>query len=69
VVDPERRAQAAAVAAEDLQRLLGAPLRQVVWERAALAASVAGVTVEALQAEAALQRLEAPPASGQDGTP
>ncbi|MBS1195691.1 MAG: ribosome-binding GTPase [Actinobacteria bacterium] len=69
VVDPERRAQAAAVAAEDLQRLLGAPLRQAVWERAALAASVAGVTVEALQAEAALQRLQAPPAPAQDGPP
>lgn len=56
VVDPERRAQAAAVAAEALQQLLGAPLRRAVWERASLSASVAGVTVEALQAEAALQR-------------
>ena len=64
VVDPERRAQAAAVAAEELQRLLGAPLRRAVWERAALAASVAGVTVEALQAEAALQRTGAVPAAG-----
>ena len=55
-VDPERRAQAAAVAVEELQRSLGAPLRRAVWERAALSASVAGVTVDALQAEAALQR-------------
>jgi hypothetical protein len=57
-VDPERRSQAAAVAAEELQRSLGAPLRRAVWERAALSASVAGVTVDALQAEAALQRGE-----------
>ena len=55
-VDPERRAQAAAVAVEELQRSLGAPLRRAVWERAALSASVAGVTVDAMQAEAALQR-------------
>jgi hypothetical protein len=58
LVDPERRAQAAGVVAEELQGRLGAPLRRAVWERAALAASVAGVTVEALQAEAALQRSE-----------
>ncbi|MFH1331492.1 MAG: GTPase [Actinomycetota bacterium] len=58
VIDPERRAQAAGVVAEEMQRRLGAPLRRAVWERAALAASVAGVTVEALQTEAALQRSE-----------
>lgn len=70
VVDPEHRAQAAAVAAEDLQRLLGGALRRAVWERAALAASVVGVTVEALQAEAALQRDEpAPVPSGGGGLP
>jgi hypothetical protein len=55
-IDPERRAEAAAVAAEELQRRLGAPLRQAIWERAALAASVVEVTVDALRAEAALQR-------------
>ena len=62
VVDPEGRAQAAAVVAEDLQSRLGGPLRRAVWERAALGASVAGVTVEALQAEAALQKSR--PAAG-----
>jgi hypothetical protein len=64
VIDPERRAEAAAMAAEELQRRLGAPLRQAVWERAALAASVAEVTVEALRAEAALQRSGPGPAAG-----
>jgi len=58
VVEPERTAQAAAVAAEEIQRGLGAPLRRMVWERAALAASVAEVTVEAMQAEATLQRTD-----------
>jgi hypothetical protein len=56
--------------AEDLQSLLGAPLRRAAWERAALGASVAGVTVEALQAEAALQK--SGPAAGPprgDGPP
>jgi len=56
VVNPEQRAQAAEVAAADLQRRLGAPLRRAIWERAALAASLAGVTVDAVRAEAALQR-------------
>ena len=67
VVEPERRGQAAAMAAEELQRSLGAPLRRAVWERAALAASVTGVTVDALQAEAALQRSDA--AAGAGGGP
>jgi hypothetical protein len=69
-VDPERRAQAAAVAIEELQRSLGAPLRRAVWERAALSASVAGVTVDALQAEAALQRSGAvePSAAGSEAS-
>jgi GTP-binding protein EngB required for normal cell division len=56
IVEPERRARAAQVVEEELQRGIGGPLRKAVWERAALAASVAGVTVEALQAEAALQK-------------
>jgi energy-coupling factor transporter ATP-binding protein EcfA2 len=56
-VDPEQRARAAEVAAEELQQRLGAPLRRAVWERAALAASLTGVTVEALRTEAALQRV------------
>lgn len=60
-IDPERRARAAGVAAEELQHRLGAPLRRLVWERAALAASLAGVTVETVRAEAALQRDAAPP--------
>jgi hypothetical protein len=66
VVDPERRAQAAEVLAGELQQHLGGPLRKAVWERAALAASVAGVTVNALQAEAALQRR--PPAAAPAGS-
>lgn len=63
VIEPERRARAANLLAEELQRRLGAPLRRAVWERAALAASVTGVTVEALEAEAVLQR--SGPAAGE----
>ncbi len=58
VVDAEQRARAAEVVADQLQYRLGAALRGVVWERAALAASLAGVTVDALRAEASLQRSE-----------
>lgn len=47
--------------AEVLQRQFGAPLRRLVWERAALAASLAGVTVEALRAEESLRRGAASP--------
>ena len=61
-VDPEERAAAAEVAAGELQARLGAPLRRAVWERAALAASLAGATVEVMRAEASLRR-EAPGAS------
>ena len=57
-IDPEQRARAAEVVADELQHRLGSPLRRVVWERAALAASLAGVTVDALRAEASLQRVE-----------
>lgn len=55
-IDPEQRARAAEVVAGELQHRLGAPLRREVWERAALAASLAGVTVDALRAETSLQR-------------
>jgi hypothetical protein len=54
-VEPERRADAAGVLAEQLQERLGGPLREILWERAALAASVAGLAVEAAQAEAVLR--------------
>ncbi|MDX1690501.1 MAG: GTPase [Acidimicrobiia bacterium] len=54
--DPSK---AAAVAAEALQRRLGAPMREVVWERASLAASMAGLVVDVANAEAALAE-EAP---------
>ena len=57
VVDVEQRARAAGMLADELQARLGAPLRRLVWERAALAASLAGVTVDALRAEASLQRV------------
>ncbi len=69
VVDPEQRARAAEVAAEDLQRRLGAPLRLAVWERAALGASLAGVTVEAVRVEAALQRDRPAPAAVEESSP
>ena len=36
-IDPEQRARAAGVAAEELQQRLGAPLRRAVWRRASLA--------------------------------
>ncbi|HSQ36892.1 MAG TPA: GTPase [Acidimicrobiia bacterium] len=68
VVDPEQRARAAEVAADQLQHRLGGPLRRVVWDRAALAASLTGVTVDALRAEAALQR-EDPAAAAEAGRP
>jgi len=68
VVDPEERARAAEVVADQLQHHLGGPLRRVVWDRAALAASLAGVTVDALRAEAALQR-EDPAAEAEAGRP
>jgi energy-coupling factor transporter ATP-binding protein EcfA2 len=57
-VDPEQRAAAAQVAVDEMQSRLGAPLRRVVWERAALAASLAGAAVEVMRAEASLRRSE-----------
>ena len=55
VVNPERRGAAAGVVFERLQESIGAPLRKVLWERASLAASLAGLAVEAAQAEAGLR--------------
>jgi hypothetical protein len=66
VIDPERHAEVARAVSEELERRLGAPLRRLIWERAALAASVTEVTVDALRAETALQRGspgESPPGS------
>lgn len=57
VVDPEQRAAAADVVAGELQRRVGAPLREIVWERASLAATLAGVLTDAVVAENALQRV------------
>jgi hypothetical protein len=47
---------AAAAIAEGLQQGVGSPLRKILWERAALAASVAGFVVDAEAAQKALQR-------------
>jgi hypothetical protein len=59
---PEKRAAAADVLAGELQRRIGAPLRTIIWERASLAASLAGLTVDVTKAEAALRK-----AAGRDG--
>jgi hypothetical protein len=56
VVDPEQRAAAAEVLTAEVQHRIGAPLREVIWERASLAATLTGVLTEASSAEAALQR-------------
>jgi energy-coupling factor transporter ATP-binding protein EcfA2 len=63
-MDPERRAEAAHVLAGELQRRIGAPLRTIIWERASLAASLAGLAVDVTKAEAALRR-----AAGREGSP
>jgi len=55
VIEPGRRADAAGVLADRLQESLGGPLRRILWERAALSASVAGLAVDAAQAEARLR--------------
>jgi len=55
VIEPERRADAAGLLSGRLQERLGGPLREILWERSALSASVAGLTVEAAQAEAKLR--------------
>jgi hypothetical protein len=54
-IRPEDRSHAAGVLADRLQIHFGAPLRKVLWERAALAASVAGLAVDTAQAEARLR--------------
>ena len=55
VIVPERRADAAGILSDRLQQTIGAPLREVLWERSALSASVAGLAVDAAQAEARLR--------------
>jgi energy-coupling factor transporter ATP-binding protein EcfA2 len=61
-VDPEQRAAAADILEQELQNRLGAPMRTIIWERASLAASLAGLTVDVTKAEAAMRR-----AAGRDG--
>ncbi len=53
-IDPHRRAEAADVLDAQLQARIGAPLREIVWERASLAAVVAGLAVDATMAESHL---------------
>ncbi|MCB2224082.1 MAG: 50S ribosome-binding GTPase [Actinobacteria bacterium] len=55
VIVPERRADAAGMLSDLLQERVGGPLREVLWERSSLAASVAGLAVDAAQAEARLR--------------
>lgn len=55
VVEPERRAGAADILAEELQRRVAAPLREILWARAALAASIAGLAVDAAGVEEGLR--------------
>jgi hypothetical protein len=55
VIVPERRADAAGILSDRLQETIGAPLREVLWERSALSASVAGLAVDVAQAEARLR--------------
>lgn len=53
-IDPERRAEAAQVLDGQLQARIGAALREIIWERASLAAVVAGLAVDASMAESHL---------------
>ncbi|OFW67375.1 MAG: hypothetical protein A2Z12_06660 [Actinobacteria bacterium RBG_16_68_21] len=53
-IDPARREEAAAILNGQLQARIGAPLREIIWERASLAAVVAGLAVDASMAEAHL---------------
>lgn len=53
-LDPERRAEAADILDAQLQARIGAPLREIMWERASLAAVVAGLAVDATMAESDL---------------
>lgn len=50
--------RASAIAADGLQERIGGPLREIVWERASLAASMAGLVVDVSRAEASLQETE-----------
>jgi hypothetical protein len=53
-LDPERRPKAAGVLDAQFQARIGAPLREIIWERASLSAVVAGLAVDATMAEADL---------------
>ncbi|MEX2420013.1 MAG: GTPase [Acidimicrobiia bacterium] len=50
-VVPERQAAAADILDVELQARIGAPLREIIWERASLSAVLAGLTVDASMAE------------------
>lgn len=54
-IDPEERAGAADLLAGELQQRIGAPLRKIIWERASLAATLAGLSVDLARAEFGLQ--------------
>jgi hypothetical protein len=53
-LDPERRAEAADILDGQLQARIGAPLREIIWERAALSAMVTGLAIDASMAESDL---------------
>jgi hypothetical protein len=53
-IEPERRADAAGLLADELQERVAAPLRRVLWARAALAASLAGLAVDVAGVEEGL---------------
>ncbi len=59
VFDDENRRAIAGVFEEELQRRIGGPLREIIWERAALGASVASLVVDTSSAEATLRRRRA----------
>lgn len=54
VLNPERQAAAADILDVELQARIGAPLREIIWDRASLSAVVAGLAVEASMAESEL---------------
>jgi len=53
-LDPERRAEAADILDAQLQARIGAPLREIIWERASLSAVVTGLAIDASVAESDL---------------
>jgi hypothetical protein len=63
LLDEEKRSATGRIFEEELQRRIGGPLREIIWERAALAASVAGLAVDASSAEHALRRRLSVPSS------